>query len=111
MYCKNCGKEIDDNAYVCPNCGVKVESESNVVKADADSGSKAGWGVLSFFIPLVGLILFLMWKNERPQTSKVCGICALVSFIFSVVLCIVYGIIVGSMLGSMLNTLSVSILK
>ena len=24
MYCKNCGTEIDKNAYVCPKCGVKV---------------------------------------------------------------------------------------
>ena len=22
MYCKNCGKEIDDKAVVCPGCGV-----------------------------------------------------------------------------------------
>ncbi len=26
MYCKNCGKEISDMAFVCPNCGVKTES-------------------------------------------------------------------------------------
>lgn len=107
MFCRNCGKEIDDNAYVCPHCGVKVEHKNNSAKADAESGSKAGWGVLSFFIPLVGLILFLTWKNERPQTAKVCGICALVSFIVSIVIGIVYGIVVGSMLGSLLDSISV----
>ncbi|MCD8372056.1 MAG: zinc ribbon domain-containing protein [Clostridia bacterium] len=26
MFCKNCGKEIDDNALVCPNCGVATEA-------------------------------------------------------------------------------------
>lgn len=25
-YCKNCGSEISDNAYVCPNCGVKCQN-------------------------------------------------------------------------------------
>ena len=24
MFCKNCGKEIADNAVVCPFCGVQV---------------------------------------------------------------------------------------
>ncbi|HIZ64142.1 MAG TPA: zinc ribbon domain-containing protein, partial [Firmicutes bacterium] len=26
MFCKNCGKEIDDKAIVCPYCGVQVQS-------------------------------------------------------------------------------------
>ena len=107
MFCKNCGKEIDDNAYVCPYCGVKVEHANESTKLDADSGSKAGWGILSFLIPLVGLILFLVWKNERPQTSKVCGICALVSFLISIVIAIIYGIIVGSLISSMMSSVSV----
>lgn len=106
MFCKNCGKEINDNAYVCPYCGIKVERVTDSSKADADSGSKAGWGILSFIIPLVGLILFLMWKNERPQTAKVCGICALVSFIASIVIGIIYGVIMGSMVSAMLGSLS-----
>ncbi len=24
MYCKNCGQQIDDNAYVCIHCGVRT---------------------------------------------------------------------------------------
>ncbi len=24
MYCRNCGKQIDDNAVVCPECGAKT---------------------------------------------------------------------------------------
>lgn len=27
MYCKNCGKEIDDNAVVCPGCGVPTKDK------------------------------------------------------------------------------------
>ena len=87
MYCRNCGKEIDNNAYVCPHCGVKVvddEAQRRDENADADNGSKVGWGILSFLIPLVGLILFIMWRSERPKTAKICGICALVSFALGV---------------------------
>jgi len=24
MFCKNCGTEINDNAVICPHCGVQV---------------------------------------------------------------------------------------
>lgn len=26
MYCKNCGKEIDDKAVVCVNCGCQIKN-------------------------------------------------------------------------------------
>lgn len=51
----------------------------------ADTGS-FGWAVLGFFIPLVGLILYLVWKSERPKDAKQAGKGALISVIVSVVL-------------------------
>lgn len=104
MFCKNCGKEISDNAYVCPNCGVRVndDAERRASELDADSGSKVGWGILSFLIPIVGLILYCMWKVERPQTAKVCGKCALASVIVSVAITILYVILIVAILGAAL---------
>lgn len=58
--------------------------------AAADSGS-LGWAVLGFFIPLVGLILFLVWKDTKPLSAKKAGIGALVSVIVGAV-CTVIGI-------------------
>lgn len=52
----------------CPNCGERIVKENNVqtinktkttTKADKDTVS-FGWAVLCFFIPDVGLILFLV---------------------------------------------------
>lgn len=88
MFCKNCGQEIDDNAYVCPHCGAMTknsepENNANSVK---DENGKVGWGILSFFFPIVGLILFCVWRKDRPKTAKVCGITALVSFILAIIL-------------------------
>ena len=37
------------------------------------------WGLLGCCIPIVGLILYLVWKNERPRTARAVGIGALVS--------------------------------
>lgn len=108
MFCKNCGKEIDEKAYVCPYCGVKVKDElaeqreqQAARNLEADSGSKAGWGILSFLIPLVGLILFLMWKTERPKTASVCGKCALAAVIVEVVAVIIYVIIAVVAIGAL----------
>ncbi|MDR1266101.1 MAG: PLD nuclease N-terminal domain-containing protein [Propionibacteriaceae bacterium] len=35
--------------------------------ADTDS---VGWAVLGFFVPLVGLILWLVWQRDRPNNSR-----------------------------------------
>ena len=79
-FCKNCGAQIDDNAVVCTSCG----SAQNTTPAVGDNGG-FGWGVLGCCIPIVGLILFLVWKDTKPKTSKAAGIGALVSTIAIVV--------------------------
>lgn len=79
-YCKNCGKEIDDNAVVCLNCGSAQQQTPQVV----DNGG-FGWGLLGCCIPIVGLILFLVWKDTKPKTAKAAGIGALVSVGISIV--------------------------
>jgi hypothetical protein len=57
-----------------------------------DSGS-IGWGVLGFFIPLVGLILFLVWKDTKPKSAKAAGIGALISVGVGVLFYIIIAII------------------
>ena len=89
MYCRNCGKEIDDNASVCVHCGVAVVKE----REEVDNGG-FGWGVLGCCIPVAGLILFLVWKNSRPKTAKAAGIGALVS-VGAVILLYVLLFIIG----------------
>lgn len=51
--------------------------------------ANVGLAILSFIIPLAGLIIFLTSRKEKPKTAKVSGICALVSFIIGIVLSIV----------------------
>ena len=63
--------------------------------ADSDTGS-AGWAVLGFFFPLVGLILYLVWKDSKPLSAKQAGKGALIGVIVSVVLSFIYGILLAS---------------
>ena len=78
--CKNCGQQIDNQAAICPNCGVA----QNAKPAVTDNGG-FGWGLLGCCIPIVGLILFLVWKDSKPNTAKAAGIGALVSVGISIV--------------------------
>lgn len=64
----------------------------------ADTGS-FGWAVLGFFFPIVGLILFLIWKTEKPVSAKQAGMGALASVISTVVLWILL-IVFAAMIGS-----------
>lgn len=94
-FCKNCGREIDDRAVICPGCGVSQGNKSEVV----DNGGFL-WGLLGCCIPLVGLILFLVWKDNKPKTAKAAGTGALVSVIIGVLyylLMIVIGVGAGMM--------------
>lgn len=87
-FCKNCGNPIDDKAVVCPACGVAQETKPAVV----DNGG-FGWGLLGCCIPIVGLILFLVWKDSKPKTAKAAGKGALVSVIVSIVLYVIYFVV------------------
>lgn len=54
------------------------------------------WGLLGCCIPIVGLILFLVWKDQKPKTAKAAGIGALVSVILAVLYYIVVFVILGA---------------
>lgn len=47
--------------------------------------ASVGLAILSFIIPIAGLIIFLVNKKKKPKTAKVSGICALVGFILGII--------------------------
>ena len=82
-YCKNCGAQISDQAVMCPKCGA---AQQNMQKPQVVDNGGFGWGLLGFCVPIVGLILFLVWKDTKPRTGKAAGKGALISVIITVVL-------------------------
>lgn len=73
--------------------------ENKNVEVTTETGSKFGWGVLGFFIPLVGLILFLVWLKTKPKSAKASGIGALIGFIVGLLLTVVSIVIFFTILG------------
>lgn len=84
-YCQKCGNELMEEAVICPSCGcaqTKLETEKD--------SSSFGWALLGFCIPLVGFILWLVWKDSTPLKAKSAGKGALASVIASIVLWVIY---------------------
>ena len=87
MYCKNCGKEISDNAYVCPNCGVKVAEDA------PQKNNKAVVGfICSFFFAIIGLIFGILGyrdsltKNGEGKGLSIAAIAiSAVSIVFNII--------------------------
>lgn len=90
MYCRNCGEQVSDRDSICPRCGAPVD-----VPRVNDNGGFL-WGLLGCCIPIVGLVLFLVWKDSKPRTAKAAGIGALVSVGLSV---LYYILIIGLGIG------------
>lgn len=95
-FCSHCGKEIMDEAVICPSCGCAVSSSSSVVSNPYDAPD-TGWAILGFFIPIVGLILYLMNKDKSPLKAKSAGKGALIGFCVGAVSGIIYSIIIAGM--------------
>ena len=79
---------MEENNNVVPNTTIEKE------------GSKFGWGVLGFLLPLVGLILFLVWMKDKKKSSKAAGIGALVGFLLQIVGIILFFVLgLGTLIG------------
>ena len=74
-FCRECGTMISEKADICPNCGA-TQHRAKVI----DDTPSAGLKVLSFFIPLAGLILFVVQSKDTPISAKEYGKWALIGF-------------------------------
>ncbi|MFW5889260.1 MAG: zinc ribbon domain-containing protein [Bacillota bacterium] len=95
-YCPNCGNPVEEDQDVCLTCGKKLKkTEVDFSSSTKDTGD-FGWGLLGFCIPIVGLILYLVWKDGQPNNAKAAGTGALISVIFSVIMYIIMFVIAGA---------------
>lgn len=92
-YCKNCGQEMTDNAVHCANCGTPVTENTAPAPANDDKGGFL-WGALGCCIPIVGLILFLVWRTDKPNTAKSTGIGAIVGAVLTVLFYVFYFVLI-----------------
>lgn len=103
MYCKNCGRPVDDTSSYCNNCGARIDNKPNT-DASEDSLS-LGFAIFGFFIPIVGLILFLIYEEKKPKRAKSAVKGALIGFITEIVLAIILVILYVVFATSLFNNI------
>lgn len=91
MYCRNCGQEIDDRAVICVHCGSQQQPVygQNYVEDKPSALLK----LVCFFIPLVGLVLYLTMQDKQPISAKEYGKWALIGVAVRIALSIIGTII------------------
>lgn len=76
MYCRNCGNELKDSDKFCDNCGASRfgtnnDSQKNSFKVQSETqGDLFIYVALSLFLPVIGLILSIITKEEKPKAAK-----------------------------------------
>ena len=71
MYCKKCGKQVEDGSSFCPYCGADLrEQEVEVVEAESEKNevSRGPWkafAIVGYFLGIVGFVTsFLIFGME-----------------------------------------------
>lgn len=114
MFCTNCGKEIKDTENFCPNCGTTVkkvdgtndsatgyqpiqgqgatnyQNTGYTQPTNPEDAPNTGFMILSFFVPIVGIVLYCIWNKEFPQKAKSClkGFIGSIVFYFVLFCCV-----------------------
>ena len=92
----------------CPNCGNTLVNV-NCPACNYQDKNNIGFNILSFFFPLVGLVLYILWKDEHPVKAKGCGKAALASVIvnaiLTVIILVLYFVFFASTIANTINTM------
>ena len=86
MRCNMCNSGLTDDITVCPNCGSSTAKKSN---------RSIGLALLSFFIPVVGIILYAINKGVAPVKARCIGIGTLTGFVILAIAVLCYGVYIG----------------
>lgn len=78
-YCSNCGAPVNENAYVCLNCGFLLKKEEEQIQKD---GKTLGIvGLFVWLVPLAGWIVSGIGlsqakkaDNESAKTMNIIGL-------------------------------------
>lgn len=121
MFCSSCGREINDQAVVCPYCGVQTANAQQIPQ-QVNYGGQQNYGapqqnqnmnqypkpveadetnvgivVLSVLFPIIGIVLGAVNMNNGKKKS---GKAYLMAGIISVAVSFVIGIILGIVIAS-----------
>ena len=95
MFCPKCGTQNSETAGFCASCGTPLKSTASNTGGNAfgtpppppppsgpgpgnDPGADTVLKIVAFCFPIVGLVLYFVWKNEKPKSANdVCKFAAI----------------------------------
>ncbi|MBQ7173724.1 MAG: zinc-ribbon domain-containing protein [Clostridia bacterium] len=89
MFCSKCGKEIMDEAVICPHCGCSTRS-GPPTSIDEDAPSP-GFAILGFFVPIVGVILNGCFISRHPLRARSARRGAIIGIFFWIIVSAAFG--------------------
>lgn len=103
MFCKNCGKEIDDRAAICIHCGVPtgVVQDASVAPKKVNAFGIAGFvvsllsmwlGVYFCIASIVGLVLSIVGMVQRKKCTSCNGL-AIAGLVLSIISIVLWGLV------------------
>lgn len=104
-FCTNCGNELDDRAIMCPKCGIALtQTVANSGQTQSNGMAIAGF-ILSFFIPLLGLIFSIIGLKRSKETNNGKGLstAGIIISCITMVITIIMGIISFSAVNDTVN--------
>ncbi len=103
MFCKKCGKEVNDDAVVCVHCGCSLKEDENKKEMNE---SKTGIGVLmGLFLGIIGLVIGICMYPAGTLARKTFLKAWGITFGVCVAILVVCYIIILCVAGSMISQL------
>lgn len=105
-FCAKCGKEIDDEAVICVHCGCPtgVQTAAAAPAVDLEAKASGGEKVLSFLIPIAGIILYCVNKGKKPKAAKTCLKISLITWLIVALITVLGIVIPGQMAAGQLKS-------
>jgi len=63
MFCAKCGAEMGEGVEFCPKCGTRAGTA-------AGDDAVGPLGIVLFCLPLIGAIMYFVWKEDKPKKAQ-----------------------------------------
>ena len=104
VFCSGCSQELSSEENFCSVCGKQrtmlaqdaqptIQQPVYLQMGYVQDAPPSGMTALGFFFPIVGLILYLVWKDQTPLKAKSAGKGALIGIIVWTTLSIILAIL------------------
>lgn len=94
IYCQKCGTQNPEIAAFCNKCGADLKRLSNntpsatyqPVTSSSEDSAGIGWIILALLLPIVGFILYFVWKSNYPKKASHILVAAIIGFVVNFII-------------------------